>query len=500
MLSNQAPPQQTAPCGVLGGPGRLGRLALAAFLAVHTAACSVNPATGKSQLAIMSEAQEIETGRQADQEAVAQLGLYPDENLQRYIDRLGSSLAARSERPNLPWQFRVVDDPAVNAFALPGGFLYVTRGILAHLGSEAEVAAVLGHEIGHVTARHSVEQTSRAQLATFGLGVAMIASEDLRQYGQLAQAGLGLLFLKFSRDDERQADDLGLRYLTRLSYDPTQMPNVFVTLGRVSAASGAGRVPNWLSTHPAPEDRFQRLSQQIAALPPEARRGEVKRDSYLERLSGLTFGPNPREGFFKDNVFYHPDMAFRITLPAGWKMVNEKQAVGAVSPQQDAVVVVTPAEGRSPEEAAQTFFARQRGIERGSKIGQGFYGFRTLPQQDAARQQGQPVEGIVGFVERGGRILQLRGMAAAERWKSYQPTVGGSLESFEKLTDPRYLNVQARRLEIVRLPSAMSFEQFLSRYASAADAQAVAILNGAEAGASLEAGRLMKRVVGGELP
>ncbi len=483
-----------------GGRG-LSCLIFAALLpCLMAAGCSVNPATGKSQLAMMSEAQEIETGRQADQGVTQELGIYEDQRLQSYIQQLGSSLAAKSERPNLSWQFRVVDDPVVNAFALPGGYIYVTRGILAHLGSEAEVAGVLGHEIGHVTARHSVEQMSRAQLAGIGLGVAMIVSEEFRQYGALAQAGMGLLFLKFSRDDERQADELGLRYLTRLSYDPNQMPNVFVTLGRVSAASGAGRIPNWLSTHPAPEDRTERLSQQIAALPPEARKGEVRRDSYLERVNGLTFGTNPREGFFKDNVFYHPEMAFQITFPPGWKTVNEKQAVGALSPQQDAVVVLAPSAGKSPEEAAQAFFGSQSNVQRGSAIGQNFYGFRTVPAQDASQQSAQPLQGIVGFLEHEGRILQLRGMARADRWPGYETAVRQSLTTFKKLADPRYLSVQPRRVEIVRLPSAMSFEQFLSRYPSTVDAQTVAIMNEVEPGAPLEAGRLVKRVTGAALP
>jgi predicted Zn-dependent protease len=505
MHSNKAPKKAAEAPSAPSRPfpalrNTIARLALAVLIAVHASRCSVNPATGKSQLALMSEEQEIQTGRQADQGIAAELGLYPDEGLQRYIHQVGSSVAAKSERPNLPWQFRVVDDPVVNAFALPGGFIYVTRGILAYFGSEAELVGVLGHEIGHVTARHSVEQMSQAQLASVGLGVAMIASETVRQFGGLAQAGMGLLFLKFGRDDERQADELGLRYLVRSSYDPNEMPKTFRTLDRVSAAAGGGRVPAWLSTHPAPEDRYQGLSQQVAALPPESRKGEVRRDAYLSRLGGLTFGPNPREGIFKDNVFYHPGLAFKIAFPPGWKMVNEKQAAGAVSPEEDAVVIVTMAEGKSPEEAAQAFFAKNRGVERGNPISPNFYPFRTASSQDASGQPVQQLEGVVGFVERGGAILQLRGMALAERWSGYQAAVRQSLGSFEKLTDPRYLNVQPKKVEIVRVPSAMSFEQFVSRYPSTVDAQSVAILNSVQTTDSLEAGRLMKRVVGGEMP
>ncbi len=486
----------------LHGIARLGLVAgafagsLLAGSLLAAAGCSTNPATGKRQLAIIGEAQEIEMGRQADHDVQTSLGLYPDEGLQRYVHGLGARLAASSERPQLPWQFRVVDDPIVNAFALPGGFIYVTRGILAHISSEAELVGVLGHEIGHVTARHSVEQMSQAQLATLGLGVAMIASEDVRQFGDIAQAGLGLMFLKFGRDDERQADDLGLRYLTRGGYDPREMPNVFRTLDRVGAAAGSGRIPNWLSTHPAPGDRVERLNQAIATLPAEARQGEVKRNAYLERLAGVTFGPDPREGFFKGSVFYHPGLAFQLALPQEWTLRNEKQAVGAISPQQDAAVVLVLAAAASPDEAARAFF-NQRGIERGDPWRRNFYAFRTVP--DPAGQQ-QELTGVVGFFEHGGRVLQLRGLSVSGRWTGYERAVLAALDSFQRLTDPRYLNVEPRRIEIVRLPRAMSFNEFVERYPSTVEAQTVAILNEVEGSTQLESGRLMKRVVGGEVP
>jgi predicted Zn-dependent protease len=221
--------------------GELARIALAAAAAMLLmAGCSMNPATGQRQLALIGEQQEIALGQQSAESALAQFGRYDDAELQEYVAGVGQRLAAASERPNLPWSFTVVDDPVVNAFALPGGPIFVTRGILAHFGSEAELASVLGHEIGHVTARHSVEQMSTAQLANLGLGVAMIASESFRPYAGLAAQGLQLMFLKFSRDDESQSDELGLRYMTRTGYDPNEMPKMFATLDRISAAQGEG--------------------------------------------------------------------------------------------------------------------------------------------------------------------------------------------------------------------------------------------------------------------
>ena len=240
---------------------QVGLLAALAFIV----ACSVNPATGERQLVLIGEGSEIRMGRDADGEITASLGIYDDPDLQAYITQLGNKLAATSERPNLPWSFKVVDDPIVNAFALPGGFIYITRGIMAHFNSEAQLAWVVGHEIGHVTGRHSVEQLSRAQLAQVGLvaGV-LIVPEQFQGALGAASVGLQLMFLKFGRDDERQADDLGLRYIDRAGYDPREMPGVFAMLGRVSTAAGGGRVPEWLSTHPNPENRAQRIAQAIA--------------------------------------------------------------------------------------------------------------------------------------------------------------------------------------------------------------------------------------------
>ena len=202
------------------------------LIAVATVTCARNPATGKRELMLVSESQEIAMGQENDPAIVAQMGLVADSGLQRYVRDLGMALAKKSERPNLPWSFRVLDDPTINAFAVPGGFIYVTRGILAHMNSEAELVMVLGHEVGHVTARHSAAQMSQQQLAQVGLMTGMVLAPELAQYAQAAQQGLGMLFLKFGRDDERQSDELGLRYMLRTGHDPRQAPQMFTMLTR----------------------------------------------------------------------------------------------------------------------------------------------------------------------------------------------------------------------------------------------------------------------------
>jgi predicted Zn-dependent protease len=461
-------------------------------------ACATNPATGKKQLMLISEAQEIAMGKEADQEAVAAFGLYPDERVQAYVNELGQRLAARSERPSLPWSFKVVDDPAVNAFALPGGYIYVTRGIMAHLRSEAELVAVLGHEIGHVTARHSASQMSTQTLAMGGLVLGMVVEPELQRFAGLAQQGLGLLFLKFGRDDENQADELGLRYMTRVEYDPREMLEVFGVLDGVTRAEGGGaRMPDWLSTHPSPGNRITRIQGQIAAT--GATGSVVNRAEYLRRLDGMVFGENPREGFFRANAFYHPDLRFQLSFPRGFQTQNQKQAVVGVSQAQDALVALTLAAGASPEEAARQFFSQQ-GVQAG-RSGRDTIG--GLPAYtalfEAATEEGV-LRGEVSFVSYGGKIYRLMGYTPAARFSAYQGAFDATIRSFSRLSDPRYLDVQPKRLALVSLEREMALPEFARAYPSTVELGTLGLINGVGANQMLPGGELAKRVVGGRLP
>jgi len=457
--------------------------------------CSVNPATGKRQLTLISEQQEVALGLDEAKKAIAQYGRYPDDELQEYVSELGLRLAAASERPDLPWGFTVVDDPVVNAFALPGGQIFVTRGILAHFNSEAELASVLGHEIGHVTGRHSVEQMSTAQLANLGLGVAMIASEDVRPYAGMAAQGLQLMFLKFSRDDESESDMLGLRYMTNVGYDPNEMPKMFVTLDRISATQGGGRIPVWASTHPNPDRREEVTYERIGTLPPGKQTGTVNRNGYLSKIDGMVFGEDPRQGYFIGTRFYHPELAFQLTFPDGWQTMNTRQFVAAVSPEQDAIVQLTLARGDSAADAEREFFASQA-VERGGVWNDNFHDFRTVPTE----QRPTVVRGLVGFLELEGRVYQLVGYTREDRWSTHQNVTRSSLASFAPLADRRYLDVSAKRIALAELPDRMTIAMFNQQSPSTVDVEALAIVNGVEPNVMLERGTLVKRVVGGQLP
>ncbi|MDQ1348306.1 MAG: hypothetical protein QG573_1680 [Acidobacteriota bacterium] len=473
----------------------LTRVALCGALALTGAGCASNPATGKSQLNFYSEAQEIEMGRQADREISAQMGIVEDPALQGYVSELGRRLAAKSERPHLPWSFKVMDDASVNAFALPGGFIYVTRGILGHLSSEAELAGVLGHEIGHVTAQHSVNQLSKQQLAQGGLLLGMIVVPEVAQAADLATVGLGALFLKYGRDDERQADDLGLRYMSGTGYEVRALPKVFALLGKVGAAEGGGRVPNWLASHPDPGDREKRAGALITerAYP----RGEVAGDTYLRRMDGLPFGPDPRRGFFEQGVFYHPELAFELHLPADWKRANETSRVLALHPDEIAMVELRVAEGATAAEAAGSFAAKQ-GIAVTARDRARPHGL-TAERVDfaVARSQGGSLPGRAHFVEHGGKVFAIYGLATPERWREVAGAIDATLASFAPLRDAARLAARPQEIELVELPEAMSFDEFLARYPSSAPAATVALVNGVEdRSRALAAGSLWKRIVG----
>jgi predicted Zn-dependent protease len=471
-------------------------LLTAAAATVLVAGCATNPVTGKRQLSLISEEDEIALGQQSKEQIVQQMGAYPDPKLQAYVESIGKRMAAQSERPNLPWSFTVIDDPVVNAFALPGGPIFVTRGILTHLNSEAELASVLGHEIGHVTARHSVDQMSKAQLAQLGLGVGMILKPELAGVGQAAAAGFQLMFLKFGRDAEKQSDDLGFKYMVAQGYDPREADDMFVTLKRSSEiAGGGGRVPEWASTHPDPENRAEAARKRAESVP-GVEKLKVDRENYLAHLGGLVFGDNPRQGYFQGNAFLHPELKFRLEFPEGWKTQNTASAVVAVSPKDDAAIQLVPAGTMSPQEAAQKFLS-QEGVKPAQlQSGQG--GLPAGASYFEAQTQQGVVRGIASFLSHSGQTFGILSFTGAEALPGYDAVFRKTMASFQPLTDPAALAVQPAKVELVKVPRQMTAAEFNSQFPSTVPVEQVAIMNGLDpAGGTFQAGQTAKRVVGG---
>jgi predicted Zn-dependent protease len=481
----------------MNSPLRSRTLMLGAGLLAGWMGCARNPVTGKSELSLVSEAQEIQMGKQAAQDVAQSIGLYNDAKSQAYVADLGKRMAANSERPNLPWEFHVVDDASVNAFALPGGFIYVTRGLMTSINNEAELATVLGHEIGHVTNRHSVQQISKAQLAQLGLGIGSILSSDIARFGQLASAGLSILFLKYSRDAENQADQAGFRYALGQNYDVREMTEVFETLNRISQESGGGKLPEWLATHPNPEHRIEHIESFLDTLHRDLSKTVVNQESYLQRVQGMAYGEDPRQGYFEGSHFYHPGMRFQLTFPSGWQVQNTAQAVVAMSPNQDAIVQLGLAGQASPRQAAQQFLSQQ-GVQAGQSSTSSVNGLPAASSYFQAQTEQGTIQGIVSFISYGGQTFGLMGYTPAGKLGSYDQVFQSTIRSFDELRDRSKLDVQPARVELVKVNQQMTLEQFNRQYPSSISLQELAIINEVEdPAAPLQAGRMVKRVVGG---
>ena len=268
-------------------------------VALIVISCAINPVTGKRQLMLMSESQEIALGISYNPQVLATFGVYDDEELQKFVQARGTELGKISHRPNLEYHVKVVDSPVVNAFAVPGGFIYLTRGIMAQLNNEAEFMGVLGHEMGHITARHTVSQQSKQQLGTLLLIGGMIASEKFAQYAEYAMQGMQLLFLRFSRDDEREADRLGVEYSSKVGYDAHKMADFFRVLQKMSMAESHGGIPTFLSTHPDPGDRYNAVNQKASEWQSTLSMPEwkVNQENYLRLIDGIVYGDDPRQGY-----------------------------------------------------------------------------------------------------------------------------------------------------------------------------------------------------------
>jgi predicted Zn-dependent protease len=401
-------------------------------------------------------------------------------------------LARASERPDLPWSFQVVDDPVVNAFALPGGPIFISRGILTHMQSEGELVSVLGHEIGHVTARHSARQISRAQLAQVGLGVGMILRPELQQFGGLLSQGMQLMFLKFGRGDESQADDLGFKYMVSQNYDPREMADMFRTLQRVSG--GESRVPEWLSTHPDPGNRVEATESRIQTINRDVSAMIVNRDPFLTRVDGLVFGENPRQGFFQGTKFLHPDLRFSFDFPSGWKTQNQVSQVIGVSAEQDAIFGLSLAGSASPSQALQAFLSQQ-GVAPGQASNTTINGLQAAAGSFQAQTQDGTLAGVVAFISHGGNTYRLLGYTPAQRFSSYDPAFRQTIASFRQVTDPQVLNVKPPRVRLVKIDRAMTVAEFNQRYPSVITPAQLAVVNGVDASATFPAGAVVKRVV-----
>ncbi|HEX6913916.1 MAG TPA: M48 family metalloprotease, partial [Chitinophagaceae bacterium] len=467
------------------------------FTYVLVDSCARNPVTGKSQIVFMSEAQEIAMGQEADPQIIAQYGLYGDSALQQYITQKGREMAAISHRPNLTYNFRILESEVVNAFAVPGGYVYFTRGIMAYFNNEAEFTGVLGHEIGHIAARHSVEQQRNQILGQLGIIAGVIINPDLAQFADVASQGLGLLFLKFGRDAERESDRLGVEYSSKIGYDAHQMAGFFTTLERQSALAGSVELPDFLSTHPNPGDRHDATDKLATEWQQKLKltNPKVNRNEYLRRIEGLIYGEDPKQGFLENNVFYHPELKFQFPVPAGWNYQNTPQAVQIAPKDGKALMIFTLAKGNSLQEAASNAMQQYKlqVVESRQATVNGLPALYVIADQPA-QQQGQPgLRTMSYFIQYGGNIYHFIGVSTVADFNNYAGAFSNVSQNFRQLTDPAKLNKKADRIRIRTVATTGTLQQaLLSFNMPQARLEELAIVNGMKLTDNVSRGTLIK--------
>lgn len=460
--------------------------------------CAVNPVTGKKQIVLMSEDQEIAMGADADPQIVAQYGLYENKILQDFITQKGNEMAAISHRPDLKYEFKIVDSEVLNAFAVPGGYVYFTRGIMAHFNNEAEFAGVLGHEIGHITARHSVSQQSKAILGQVGLIGSMVLVPQIAEFAEPLSQGLGLLFLKFGRDAERQSDELGVEYSSKIGYDAKEMAGFFNILERQRAGTEGAELPDFMSTHPNPGDRNIAVSKLSEEWKKKLNltNPKVSRESYLKKIEGLVYGEDPKQGFLENSIFYHPELKFQFNTPQGWNYQNTPQKVQLAPKDGKALLMMTLATGNSIQEAASNLVQKNnlQVIESNPITVNGLNAISMIADvKTEQQQQASSVRTLSYLIEHNKNIYLILGASSVNDFNNYSQYFLQSMKNFKELKDVSKLNKQPERIRIKAVKQSGTLKQALNSYNMPENKlEEISLLNGMQLTDRVLAGSLIK--------
>lgn len=505
MTGDQASP--STPMSIMRSILRLLLPVLALAPTVSACAVSTSPVTGRQRAYAYSWEQEVRIGRAADAQIVEQFGTYDDADLADYVRRVGQAVLATShlrregalpEYRHTKFVFRVLDTEAVNAFALPGGYVYVTRGLLAHLENEAQLAVVLGHEIAHVAARHGSQNALESGLMMVGLlGAALLGEEvagagrEINDYGGVAAQ---LLLFRYSRDDERESDQLGVEYAALAGYRAAEGADFFVKLQRMQARGGW--FPAFLSTHPDPGRRELTVAQLASEWAARGHDGQrVERDAYLARIDGIALGQDPREGFEMAGTFYHPAGGFRFPIPRHWQVVRDGRQIQLKPQAGSGIQVDFAARSRHPTaDVAAAAFVRDNDLAGASTLRTEMNGFRGA-RVDAGMEANGASYAVTGYwLEHDGRVIRFAGIAEGSLHEVLRDAVNEVTRGFRPLTDEGILGMQPARLALVTTTMAQPFAALVDPRAMprGMDLEALAILNGVEANTVIPAGTVLK--------
>lgn len=489
---------------------RLRNATILLMLVVLTGSCAIqkNPVTGSTRLLAWNWNQEVQIGQEVDVELVAQYGLYDNPAVAEYVHDLGKVILAESHmrREDTDRQFRetefffrVLDSPVVNAFALPGGYVYVTRGLMVHLNNEAQLAVVIGHEIGHVAARHASQRAFRQTLGQIAIiGGAVLGQEFLGVPGEsilnLSSQAAQLIFLSYSRDAERESDRLGVEYAAMAGYAAADGAAFFTSLKRMSEQAGQA-IPTMLSSHPDPGERENNIPRMAAEWAERGFSQEIRNEErYFQMIDGMIYGENPREGFVDNGQFVHPELAFRFPVPAQWQLINQRNEVILLSPSQDAVMILRiDGQASTARESVQNFIG-QEGITINSQSETQSSGQYTAYQAEVTIPQDQgDLRALIYAVEYDGRVYRYINYTLVDKWEDYVLAMYEVPEQFNRLTDRRILGIQPVRLNVVAAPRTDQFRNLLpAQLPMDISPEELAIVNQVQLDEQIPSGRLLK--------
>jgi predicted Zn-dependent protease len=489
------------------GPRRNWRaLALMAALLLPLATgCSVNPATGRQSFTgCLSEADERQIGAENHPVILQEFGgEYEDPQLKAYVNEIGQKLAASSDRPNVRYTFTVLDSPVVNAFAVPGGYIYVTRGLVALAQNQAELAGVVAHEIGHIAAKHTNERYCRAlvaQLGIFGLG----AATGSNAIAEAANLGAAIYLQSYSRDQEFEADLLGVRYLGRGAYDPNAMSTFLATLlesSRLDAAlagrPGTADQFSIFQTHPRTADRVQRAVQQAAGAQPVTP-ASATREAYLDHIDGILYGDDPEEGFIRGRRFAHPVLRFEFTVPDGFTLFNSSTAVIASGPNNS--VIQFDREPQPQQTGDMQRYIREQwasGIQLADLDPITVNGLdAAIGEARVATNAGQRDAWLVAVRWNQSTIYRFVLLAQPGQLGAFRDGFNRTLQSFRPLSASEAAALKPQRIEIVTVGSGDTVESMAARMPfSDYRVERFRVLNALPANATLTPGQRVKIVV-----
>jgi predicted Zn-dependent protease len=463
--------------------------------ALGATACAINPVTRRPEVVLVSEATEKKLGAQEAQKVAQEMGLSEDPELVAYVNAIGARLAEHSPRKGVEWRFFVVDSDIVNAFALPGGFIYVTRGLLARVNSEDELASVIGHEIGHVAAKHAVQRVTAAAPLAVATGipaaaVGLVLPRLGRSVGSLGQFANSLALAPYGREQERQSDREGQKMAAAAGWDPSGLSAFMHTLEREEELRGEDGPPWFLRTHPTSNERMSETKAFAATLTPaQPNPIAADRSAFLARLDGLLVGANPAEGVFREERFLHPDMGLFLAFPRHWKTQNARDFVAAWTAEGDARIVLQLAgEGDDALGVARAFAQREgaafgllpKAVQLGANQGArayGRYGDATLD---------------VSWVAFGGMVYQLTGICGNDDYERFQTSFIDVALSLRTLRADERGSVEVDRLRIVEARRGERLDALVERVGGRWDAKQTAVANGLEVSRPLSGGTRVK--------